>query len=58
MIYEYTGQTISDPRNLRTELMNTGELNPIYTVIGDYVSVETDTLTEAQVDAVVIAAGG
>lgn len=56
MLYEYTDQTISNPRNLRTELAAAGEAVPIYTVIGDYVGVETNTLTEVQVNTAVAAA--
>ena len=56
-LYEYTDQSVSNPRNLRTELESAGEPLPVYTVVGGYVGVETETLTEAQVDAVVEAAG-
>lgn len=52
-LYEYTDQSISNPRDLRTELSSAGEATPVYTVQGVYVSVETETLTEGQVDTAV-----
>jgi len=51
--YTYTNQNITDTRALRSALATAGEAIPIYTVMGGDVNVETETLSEAQVDAAV-----
>lgn len=55
-LYEYTGQSITNTKALRDALIAEGESTPVYTVVGDYVSVETITLTESQVDNAVAGA--
>jgi len=56
VLYEYTGQTITDTRALRAALLAAGESVAIYTVQGGNVSVEVSSINETLANAAVAAA--